>query len=86
MAEDEMVGWRHRLNGHESEQLWERLKGREAWCAAVHGMAKSRTLLSNNNPSFLSSHGGTSPSQPHPETALFLFSPVYVSFLASCRA
>ena len=21
MTEDEMVGWRHRLNGHESEQI-----------------------------------------------------------------
>ena len=22
MTEDEMVGWHHRLNGHESEQAW----------------------------------------------------------------
>ena len=30
-----MVGWPHRLNGHESEQTWETVKDREAWRAAV---------------------------------------------------
>ena len=47
MAEDEMVRWHHQLNGHESEQLQEIVKDREAWRAAVHGVAKSGTRLSN---------------------------------------
>ena len=33
MTEDEMVGWHHRLNGREFEQIWERVKEREASCA-----------------------------------------------------
>ena len=41
MTEDEMVGWYHRLNGHEFEQ--EIVKDRKAWHAAVHGVTRSQT-------------------------------------------
>ena len=45
MTEDEMVGWHHRLDGHEFEQALEvgEANSREAWSAAVHGVAKSQT-------------------------------------------
>ena len=47
--EDEMVGWHHRLNGHESEQTPGDSEGRGVWRAAVHGVAKSRTWQRLNN-------------------------------------
>ena len=42
MTEDELVGWHHRLDGHEFEQAPELVMDREARCAAVHGVAKSQ--------------------------------------------
>ena len=38
-----MVGWDHRLNEHEFEQLQELVMDREAWRAVDHGVAKSWT-------------------------------------------
>ena len=42
-----MVAWHHQLNGHEVEQALGVGDGPEAWCAAVHGVAKSQTRLSD---------------------------------------
>ena len=47
MTEDEMAGWHHRLNGRELSELPELVMDREAWPAAIHGVAKSRTRPSD---------------------------------------
>jgi len=48
MAEDEMVGWHHQFNGSEFlSKLRETVKDREAWHAAVRGVTKSGTGLSD---------------------------------------
>ena len=55
MAENEMVGWHHRNNGHESEQTEEHGEGQGSLCAAVCGVTRSwtRQQLNNNNPSVI---------------------------------
>ena len=47
VREDELVGWHYRLNGHEFEQTLRDSEGRGSWCAAVHGIVRSRTRLSS---------------------------------------
>ena len=42
-----MVGGHHRLDGHEFEQAPRVGEGRGAWRAVVHGVAKSKTWLSD---------------------------------------
>ena len=54
MTEDEMVGWHHRLNGHEFKQSQgDEGEGQGSWHAAVHGTAVSDTTVwLNNNSGF----------------------------------
>ena len=41
MTEDEMIGWHHRLKGHEFEQALGVGDGQGTWHAAVHAVTKS---------------------------------------------
>ena len=47
VTQDEMVGWHHRLNGHEFEQTLGDGEGPEARHAVVYGVTKSQIQQSN---------------------------------------
>ena len=47
MPEDEMVGWHSDLMDVSLSELWELVMDRKTWRAVIHGVAKSRTRLSD---------------------------------------
>ena len=47
MTEDEMAGWHHQRDGRQLNRFRELVRDREAWRAAIHGVTKSRTGLSD---------------------------------------
>ena len=46
-TEDEKAGWHHDSMGMSLSELRELVMDREAWHAVIHGVAKSRTRLSD---------------------------------------
>ena len=64
-TENEMAGWRHRLDAHEFK-LWELVMDREAWHAVVHEVAWGSLRVSD---AIQPSHSLSSPSPPAPNPA-----------------
>ena len=47
VADVEMTGWHHQLNGHEFEKTLRDSEDREAWHALAHGFTKSQAQVSD---------------------------------------
>ena len=66
VTEDEMVRWHHRLDGHESEQTLGDGEGQGSLVCCSHGIAKTRTWLSDwitANVSPITWHSGKSQAE-----------------------
>ena len=65
MAEDEIVGWHHSLMDMNLSKLWEIVKDRGAWSAAIRGVTeldmtgKQLNNNKNNNSDLLEGEGTT---------------------------
>ena len=75
---DKMVGWHHRLSGHEFAQALGMVKDREAWRAAVRGVTKSRTQLSDWTTTYRKTQAFWSPIFCHPHMLPFPCKPLNI--------
>ena len=60
-----MVGWHHQLIGHEFGWTPGVVMDREAWGAAVHGVAKSRLVISGGQSIGVSASASVLPMNIH---------------------
>ena len=72
-TEDEMAGWHHWLDGRESKWTLGVGDGQGGWHAAIHGVAKSRTRLSDWTELNWAVHKGSSFPISLPAFVIFCF-------------